>query len=109
MTNFNQETFDTCMDFALNSKFWAASNGLSKWCSASHTSAVLEACRDAYFRSSRAYKQGAPIMRETIGKDNVDWLYANPGKILVINIGKHCGFEARLKGLNRFQYRFCKA
>lgn len=113
MTDFNQETFDAGMDAgmdaAVNSKFWAASQGLSKWCSASRTAAVLEACSDAYFRSYPAYKQGACIMRETIGKDNVDWLHANPGKILVIDIGKHCGFEARLEGLNRIQYRFCKA
>ena len=109
MTNFNQETFNAGMNAAINSKFWAASQGLSKWCSASRTAATLEACSDAYFRSSYAYKQGACIMRDLIPQDDMQWLRDNPGKILVLVIGTECGFEARLEGLNRIQYRFCKA
>lgn len=109
MRNFDKEQFARSMLAAVNSKFWAASQGLSTWRSASHTCAILEAGGDVYYATDMAYNQGAPIMRETIGKDNVDWLHANPGKILVIDIGKECGLEARLEGLNRLQYRFCKA
>ncbi|WCZ66377.1 hypothetical protein [Yersinia phage MHG19] len=108
MTNFNQEQFARSMTAAVNSKFWAASQGLSVWKSASRVCAVLEAGGDVFYRSDDAYKQGAPIMREKIGKDNVDWLHANPGKILVIDIGKECGFEAKFDGF-RIRYRFCKA
>lgn len=109
MRDFDKEQFARSMTAAVNSKFWAASQGLSTWRSASRVCAVLEAGGDVFYRTHEAYNQGAPIMREKIGKDNVDWLHANPGKILVVFVGKECGFEARLEGLNRIQYRFCKA
>lgn len=107
MTNFDKEKFDRGMSFALNSKFWAAANGLSIWRSGAQVASRLEHGESAH-QQHESYKQGAAIMRKEIGDDAVTWCHENPMKILVVFVGCETAIEAKFDGF-RIRYRFCKA